>query len=84
MNDHECSSFTNWRNHIRRTYANTNINANYNPYLDVPRTFDNHVGRNDEETIQEERKPNDDHGIGNFNNDLVRDSAPYHANEEEE
>ncbi|GJZ33372.1 hypothetical protein Tco_0578808, partial [Tanacetum coccineum] len=71
-------------NHIRGTYANTNINANYNPYLDVPRTFDNHAGWNDEETIQEEKKPNDDHGIGNFDNDLVRDNTPYHANKEEE
>ncbi|GJU01225.1 hypothetical protein Tco_1111563 [Tanacetum coccineum] len=33
--------------------------------------------KNDEETIREERKPNDDHGIGNFDNDLVQDSAPY-------
>ncbi|GJT03112.1 hypothetical protein Tco_0824281 [Tanacetum coccineum] len=29
-------------------------------------------------------KPNDDHGIDNFDNDLVWDNAPYHANEEEE
>ncbi|GKE29392.1 hypothetical protein Tco_1444776, partial [Tanacetum coccineum] len=27
--------------------------------------------RNDDETIQEERKSNDDHGIRNFDNDLV-------------
>ncbi|GJU67500.1 putative ribonuclease H-like domain-containing protein [Tanacetum coccineum] len=40
--------------------------------------------RNDDEAIREERKPNDDYGIDNFDNDLVRDSAPYHANEEEE
>ncbi|GJV53169.1 hypothetical protein Tco_1448910 [Tanacetum coccineum] len=71
MNDHKCSPFTNFRNHICGTYVNTNINANYNPYLDVPRTFDNHAGRNDNETIQEERKSNDDHGIRNFDNDLV-------------
>nr|GEV39160.1 hypothetical protein [Tanacetum cinerariifolium] len=83
MNDHECSSFTNWRNHIHETYVNTNINANYNHYLDVLITLDNHAGRNDDETIQEERKLNDGHGIGNFDNDLVRDNAPYHANEEE-
>ncbi|GKF82456.1 hypothetical protein Tco_0244112, partial [Tanacetum coccineum] len=40
--------------------------------------------RNDEEANQEERNPNDDHGIGNFDNDLVPDNAPYHANKEEE
>nr|GEU57229.1 hypothetical protein [Tanacetum cinerariifolium] len=51
MNDHECSPITNWRNLINETYANTNIDANYNPYLDVSRTFNNHAGRNDEEDI---------------------------------
>ncbi|GKC11655.1 hypothetical protein Tco_1008437 [Tanacetum coccineum] len=84
MNNHKCSPFTNWRNHIRGTYANTNIDANFNTYLDVSRTFNNHAGRNDDEAIREERKPNDDYGIDNFDNDLVRDSAPYHANKEEE
>ncbi|GJR46933.1 hypothetical protein Tco_1315036 [Tanacetum coccineum] len=54
MNDHECSPFTKWRNHIRGTYANTNIDANYNPYLDVSRTLNNHAGKNDEEAIREE------------------------------
>ncbi|GJR29602.1 hypothetical protein Tco_1105834 [Tanacetum coccineum] len=84
INDHECSPFTNWRNHIRGTYANTNIDTNYNPYQYVFGIFNNHAGRNDEETIREERELNNDHGIGNFNNDLVRDSTPYHVNEEEE
>ncbi|GKC65176.1 hypothetical protein Tco_1097774 [Tanacetum coccineum] len=84
MNYHECSPFTNWRNHIREAYANTNIDANFNTYLDVSRTFNNHTRKNDEEAIREERKPNDDHGINNFDNDLVWDSAPYHANEAEE
>nr|GEY78375.1 hypothetical protein [Tanacetum cinerariifolium] len=72
------------RNHICETYANANINANYNPYLDVSRTFHNYAGRNDDETIKKEWKLNDDHGNGNFDNDLVRDSEPYHANKEEE
>nr|GEV88084.1 retrovirus-related Pol polyprotein from transposon TNT 1-94 [Tanacetum cinerariifolium] len=70
--------------HIHETYANTNIGANYNPYLDVSRTFNNHEGRNDEEVIQEERKPNNDHGVGNLENDLVRDNTSYRANEEDE
>ncbi|GJY50876.1 hypothetical protein Tco_0441723 [Tanacetum coccineum] len=74
MNDHECSPFTNCRNHIHETYTNTNIDANYNPYLDVSRTFNNHEGWNDEEAIREEGKPNDDHVINNFNNDLVGES----------
>nr|GEY00216.1 hypothetical protein [Tanacetum cinerariifolium] len=38
--------------------------------------------KNDEEAIQKERKPNDDHD--NFNNNLVRDNVPYHASEDEE
>ncbi|GJR17862.1 hypothetical protein Tco_0966389 [Tanacetum coccineum] len=32
INDHECSPFANWRDHIRGPYAN--INTPYNPYLD--------------------------------------------------
>ncbi|GKA52052.1 hypothetical protein Tco_0745248 [Tanacetum coccineum] len=84
MNEHECSTFTNWRSHIHKTYMNTNIDDDNNPYLDVSRTFNNHEGRNDEEAIQEEREPNDDHGIGNLDNDLIRDSPSYHANEDEE
>ncbi|GKB88433.1 hypothetical protein Tco_0960705, partial [Tanacetum coccineum] len=40
--------------------------------------------RNDDEAIREEGKPNDNHGIGNFDNDLVGDNPPYHASEEEE
>ncbi|GJX09049.1 hypothetical protein Tco_0198908 [Tanacetum coccineum] len=51
---------------------------------DVSRTFNNHAERNDEEGIREERKPNDDHDIDNFDNDLVWDSTPYHTSEEEE
>ncbi|GKE77772.1 hypothetical protein Tco_1543892 [Tanacetum coccineum] len=39
----------------------------------VSRTFSNH----------EEREPNDDHGVGNLDNDLVQDNASYHANDEE-
>ncbi|GJS21530.1 hypothetical protein Tco_0450162 [Tanacetum coccineum] len=83
MNDHECSLFSNCKNHINGAYVNTNIDANYNPYLDVSRTFNNHEGWNDEKDILKEREPNDDHGIGNLNNDLVRDNASYHANNKE-
>nr|GEV99576.1 putative reverse transcriptase domain-containing protein [Tanacetum cinerariifolium] len=32
INEHECSPFTNWRDHIRRPYAN--VNTTYDPYLD--------------------------------------------------
>ncbi|GJS65812.1 hypothetical protein Tco_0680376 [Tanacetum coccineum] len=32
VNDHECSPFANWRDHIRGPYAN--INTPYDPYLD--------------------------------------------------
>ncbi|GJT03078.1 hypothetical protein Tco_0824247 [Tanacetum coccineum] len=84
MNDHECSPFTNWRNHIHKTYANTNINNNYNPYLDVSRTFNHDARRNDDEAIHKERKSNNEHNIRNFDCDLVRDNARYHSNEEEE
>nr|GEV68574.1 hypothetical protein [Tanacetum cinerariifolium] len=79
MNDHECSLFTNWRSHIYETYTNTNIDANYDPYLDVSITFNDHEGRNDEKDIREEKEPNDDHGIHNFDNDLDGDNAYYHS-----
>ncbi|GKD41604.1 hypothetical protein Tco_1261811 [Tanacetum coccineum] len=84
MNDHECSPFSNWRYHINEAYMNTNIDVNYNPYLDVSRTFKNHEGWNDEEDIHKERKPNDDDDIGNLDYGLVQDNASYHTNEEEE
>ncbi|GJW46361.1 retrovirus-related pol polyprotein from transposon TNT 1-94 [Tanacetum coccineum] len=51
---------------------------------DVSRTFNNHEGRNDDEVIQEEREPNNDHRIGNLYNDMVWDNVSYHTNEEEE
>ncbi|GKB35968.1 hypothetical protein Tco_0880910 [Tanacetum coccineum] len=51
-------------------------------HLTITRIFNNHAGKNDEETIREERKPNDDHG--NFDNNLVRDNIHYHASKEEE
>ncbi|GJV06693.1 hypothetical protein Tco_1344349 [Tanacetum coccineum] len=43
----------------------------------------NTMGWNDEEDIHEERQPNNDHGIDNFDNDLVRDNASYQASDEE-
>ncbi|GKE95875.1 hypothetical protein Tco_1580730, partial [Tanacetum coccineum] len=49
----------------------------------VSRRFNKHVGRNNEEAIREEMELNDDHGIGNHDNDLVRDNTSYHANDEE-
>ncbi|GKC28689.1 VIER F-box protein 2 [Tanacetum coccineum] len=39
---------------------------------------------NDEEDIHEEREPNNDHGIDNLDNDLVRDNTSYHTSKEEE
>nr|GFA53898.1 hypothetical protein [Tanacetum cinerariifolium] len=69
---------------FKTAYMNTNIDANYNPYLDVSRIFNSHAERNEEEAIREEREPKEDHDIGNLDNGLVRDNAPYHASEEEE
>ncbi|GJZ56819.1 hypothetical protein Tco_0612313 [Tanacetum coccineum] len=42
------------------------------------------IGWNEERDIQDEREPMYDHDIGDLENDLVRDNAPYHANEEED
>nr|GEW22760.1 retrotransposon protein, putative, Ty3-gypsy subclass [Tanacetum cinerariifolium] len=42
------------------------------------------IGKNEDEAIQQEREPGDDHRIGNLNNDLVWDNASYHANNKEE
>ncbi|GKA52437.1 VIER F-box protein 2 [Tanacetum coccineum] len=47
-------------------------------------TFNHDTGRNDEEDIHEEREPNNDHGIDNLDNDLVRDNTSYHTSKEEE
>nr|GEW42638.1 hypothetical protein [Tanacetum cinerariifolium] len=50
----------------------------------IERNADIKDGRNDEVASREERKPNDDHGIGNFENDLVQDNSPSHNVEEEQ
>nr|GEX76396.1 hypothetical protein [Tanacetum cinerariifolium] len=34
--------------------------------------------------LKKKREPNNDHGIGNLDYDLVRDNASYHTNEEKE
>nr|GEU56393.1 hypothetical protein [Tanacetum cinerariifolium] len=72
------------RNHIHGAYANTNINDNYNPYMDVSRAFNNHEERDYEETINEERESNDANAIDNLDFDLVMDNISYHDNEEKE
>ncbi|GKC69097.1 hypothetical protein Tco_1114980 [Tanacetum coccineum] len=45
--------------------------------------MNDHEWWNDEKDILEERERNNDHGIGNLDNELVLDNASYHDNNEE-
>ncbi|GJW56962.1 hypothetical protein Tco_0103693 [Tanacetum coccineum] len=57
----------------------------YNPYLDISRIFNNHTGKNDNETIQDKKEPKDeDDDIGYLDDYLVCNDAPFIINEEEE
>ncbi|GJU52600.1 hypothetical protein Tco_0756922 [Tanacetum coccineum] len=84
MNDNECSPFTHWKNHVHGTYINVNVNANYNPYLDDCRIFNDCVEANNKETIQDKKEPKEkDEDIGKLDDYLVQKDAPYHANNKE-
>ncbi|GJW01812.1 hypothetical protein Tco_1557063 [Tanacetum coccineum] len=83
-NDNEISPFANWRNHIRKTYMNTNISANYNPYHDVNRIFGRNGRASNNGDIQDKKEPKDDHGMKDFENDKVGNDTSYYSNEEEE
>nr|GEX39194.1 hypothetical protein [Tanacetum cinerariifolium] len=78
----EAKTYEEYENELNNDPEQPCIDANYNPYLNVSKAFNNHAGNNDEETIREERKPNDDHC--NFDKNLVWNNVPYHASEEEE
>ncbi|GJU08800.1 hypothetical protein Tco_1125230 [Tanacetum coccineum] len=70
MNDQECSPFTNWRNHICGPYANANLQATYDPYLDINRIF----GRNDKASndgdIQDIKEPRNNHDMKRFKSNM--------------
>ncbi|GJR79017.1 AAA+ ATPase domain-containing protein [Tanacetum coccineum] len=84
MNDQECSPFTNWRNHICGPYANANLQATYDPYLDINRIF----GRNDKASndgdIQDIKEPRNNHDMKRFKSNMARNDVPYFSNEEKE
>ncbi|GJS68380.1 hypothetical protein Tco_0682945 [Tanacetum coccineum] len=84
INDHECSPFTNWRNRICGPYANANLQATYDPYLDINRIF----GRNDKASndgdIQDIKEPRNNHDMKRFKSNMARNDVPYFSNEEKE
>ncbi|GKD68309.1 hypothetical protein Tco_1322399 [Tanacetum coccineum] len=67
-------------------------NSNYNPYLDVSRIFNDHVGiNNDYETQKDEGwfdehelMEDDDDNIGDLKDYLIQKDPPYYINKEEE
>ncbi|GJS08917.1 hypothetical protein Tco_0365713 [Tanacetum coccineum] len=58
------------------------INEDEESYDGAWRRWDDY--ENTTHNNDEEREPNDDHGIGNLDYDLVRDNASYHTNDKEE
>ncbi|GKC21318.1 hypothetical protein Tco_1023468 [Tanacetum coccineum] len=81
-----------WENFERTNRIETNVNSNYNSYLDVCQIFNNHARTNNNDEIQENRECFDEHepmedndnDIGDLDDYLVRNDAHFIVNEEEE
>nr|GEU48966.1 hypothetical protein [Tanacetum cinerariifolium] len=84
IKDHECSPFTNWRNHICGLYANANLQATYDPYLDVYRVFGRNSRASSDRDIQDIKEPRNNHDMEDFESNMARNDAPYYSNEEKE
>ncbi|GJZ18219.1 hypothetical protein Tco_0554342 [Tanacetum coccineum] len=54
VNDHECSPFANWRDHIRGPYAT--FYATHDPYLDINQIFDRNGNSSCNSDVQEEEE----------------------------
>ncbi|GKD46106.1 hypothetical protein Tco_1270751 [Tanacetum coccineum] len=74
-----CSFDAEWEDFEHANHIGTN--ANYNPYLDISRIVNSHVGKSNEEEIKE---PMNDYGVGDSGDHLVSNNAPDYANDEEE
>ncbi|GJS35375.1 hypothetical protein Tco_0533757 [Tanacetum coccineum] len=82
------SPITNLENHEHTIQMETNVNSNYNPYLDVCRIFNTHAGTNNDNTIQanqeyfdkNEPRADDDDDTGDLDDYLVHDDAPFIVN----
>ncbi|GKB78461.1 hypothetical protein Tco_0945356 [Tanacetum coccineum] len=82
-----------WEDFECANHIETNIDSNYNPYLDVSRIFNDHVGTtNDDDAVQadhewfDNHKPMDDNDddIGDLEDYLIQKDHPYYVNEDEE
>ncbi|GJY04766.1 hypothetical protein Tco_0370706 [Tanacetum coccineum] len=86
------SPITDSENYEHTSQIETDVNSNYNPYLDVSIIFETRAGTNYDDTIQtnqewfNERKSkgDNDNDIEDLDDYLVRDDAPFIINEEGE
>ncbi|GJV13073.1 hypothetical protein Tco_1354614 [Tanacetum coccineum] len=75
------SSIDEWEDFGRANHIGTNVNSDYNPYLDTSRILNNHVGINNDPIEDEQELTRDDSDdIGDFDDYLVSHDAPYFAN----
>ncbi|GJV14964.1 hypothetical protein Tco_1360287 [Tanacetum coccineum] len=87
-----CSPIGEWEDFERGNHIGSDVNSNYNPYLDVSRKFNYRVGtnndyetqENEERFVEHELMGDDDDDIGDFEDYLIRKDPPYYVNEEEE
>ncbi|GJU20888.1 hypothetical protein Tco_1154230 [Tanacetum coccineum] len=80
-----------WKDYEHTIYIETDVNSNYNSYLDVCQIFNNHAGTNNNDEIQENRECFDEHEPMEDNNDIgelddyfIRNDASFIVDEEEE
>ncbi|GKC18559.1 hypothetical protein Tco_1020709 [Tanacetum coccineum] len=76
------SPITDSENYEHTSQIETDVNSNYNPYLDVSIIFETRAGTNYDDTIQ--TKGDNDNDIEDLDDYLVRDDAPFIINEEGE
>ncbi|GKA20827.1 hypothetical protein Tco_0700816 [Tanacetum coccineum] len=81
-----------WKDYENTTYIKTDVDSNYNFYLNECRIFNNHARTNNDDEIQEniecfdehESMKDDDDDIRDLSDFLILNKDPYYANEEEE
>ncbi|GJT20685.1 hypothetical protein Tco_0890622 [Tanacetum coccineum] len=57
--------------------------ANSNPYLNISQIFNNHEEKNKVETIKDEKELMDDYDMGNLDDHLISNNAPYYEEEKQ-
>ncbi|GKC01500.1 hypothetical protein Tco_0987636 [Tanacetum coccineum] len=84
MNDNEYSQFTNYRNDIRGLYTNANLQATYDPYLDINRIFGRDDRTRNDGDIQDIKEPINNHDMKGFESNMERNDTPYYFDKEKE